>query len=80
MDQQTKMKIADLERRLKLLESALKVDGAGNVSLESRSNVAIKGLNVAVQANVNASVTGTANAELKSSGMTIVQGSLVKLN
>ena len=43
-------------------------------------NVNLDGLNVEAKAKVAASVQGTASAELKSSGMTTVKGSMIMIN
>ena len=71
MDLDTKAKITDLERRLKLLESALQVRG-GNVILKSMGSLEVKGQSVRVAGQ--AAVDVAAGATVK------VTGAMIELN
>ena len=57
------------------------ITGTTGVNVEcSGGDVGIKGLNVAAEAQVKASLKGTAQAELVASGQTVVKGGVVMIN
>ncbi|MCP3100285.1 type VI secretion system tip protein VgrG [Myxococcus sp. K15C18031901] len=56
------------------------VAAGGNLSLEATGNVTVKGVQVAHTASMKFSASGSAQAELTSSGMLTVRGSMVKIN
>jgi len=58
----------------------ISLEATGNVKMKATANASLEGLQVDVKAQTAASVQGQASAELKSSGMLTVQGSLVKIN
>jgi uncharacterized protein involved in type VI secretion and phage assembly len=59
----------------------ISLNAVQDISLSATGgNVNLDGLNVEAKAKVAASVQGTASAELKSSGMTSVKGSMVMIN
>lgn len=75
-----------LEQRIKALEGTLEklmkfiaIDG-DNLSIRSKGNLSIAGLNVHVAADACASVKGAASAELLASGQTTVKGAMVLIN
>jgi uncharacterized protein involved in type VI secretion and phage assembly len=64
---------------------ALEATGNGKLSgaqlaLESKGKSELKGTQVAIQAQAQAEISGNAQVSVKSSGMTQIQGSLVKIN
>ena len=69
-------------------KSDINIKAAKNISLEANSNISLKatanvdvqGLNVSHKANAQFSASGNAGAELKTSAIAIIQGSLVKIN
>ncbi|MDW3645747.1 MAG: phage baseplate assembly protein V [Bacteroidia bacterium] len=69
-------------------KSDIKLKAAGNINLDAKSNISLKananvnvqGLNVSHKANAQFSASGNAGAELKTSAIAIIQGSLVKIN
>jgi Rhs element Vgr protein len=52
----------------------------GNLSMKATSNATCEGVQVELKAQAALSAQGTGSAELKSSGVVTVQGSLVKIN
>lgn len=56
------------------------VDAGGNLKLTAKANATMDGLQVAHTAKGKFSANGTGTAELKSSGILTVQGTLVKIN
>ena len=57
------------------------ISGTTGVNVEcSGGDIGIKGLNVAAEAQVKASLKGTAQAELVASGQTVVKGGVVMIN
>ena len=56
------------------------LDAGGNLTAQAKANHSISGLQVAVNAKTKASVKGSANTEIQSSGIVDIKGSLVKIN
>jgi len=56
------------------------IKATGNLSLQATGNATCKGTQIELKADATLSAQGSASAELKSSGMVTVQGSLVKIN
>jgi len=56
------------------------LDTKGKLNLKAAQDVTLQGLNVKVTAQANAEVSGNAQTSVKSSGITEVKGSLVKIN
>jgi uncharacterized protein involved in type VI secretion and phage assembly len=56
------------------------VEAVGGITLASKADVQVEGLNVACQAQVAISVRGGASAELSATGQTTVQGAMVMIN
>jgi Rhs element Vgr protein len=56
------------------------IDAKGNLKLSSAANATMEGLQVAHTAKTKFSAQGTAQAEIKASGMLTLQGAMVKIN
>jgi phage protein D len=56
------------------------VSATQKCDLSAQGDVSVKGLNAAIQAQVNASVKGNAQASLEASGQTVVKGAMVMIN
>ncbi len=56
------------------------LDAKGNVALKAAANATLEGLQITHTAKTKFSAQGTAQAELKSSAMVVVQGAIVKIN
>jgi uncharacterized protein involved in type VI secretion and phage assembly len=65
------------------IKSGQKVAISGTTGVDiacSGGDVGLKGLNVAAEAQIKASIKGTAQAELVASGQTVVKGGVVMIN
>ena len=58
----------------------INITASGNLTMKATGNATCEVLQVSFKAQTTLSAEGTASAELKSSGMLTVQGSLVKIN
>ena len=58
----------------------ISLDAKGNVNVKAAANASMEGLQVAHKAQTKFSAQGTAQAEVKASGMLTIQGALVKIN
>ena len=58
----------------------ISITPTGNLSMKATQNATCEGLQIELKAQSKFSANGNATAELKSSGMLTVQGSLVKIN
>ncbi|HND20372.1 MAG TPA: type VI secretion system tip protein VgrG [Acidobacteriota bacterium] len=58
----------------------ISLDATGNLSLSAKANATMEGLQVAHKAKAKFSANGTASAEITSSGILTVRGTLVKIN
>ena len=56
------------------------LDTKGKLTMKAAQDVALEGLNVKVTAQASAEVGSNAQTSVKSSGVTEVKGSLVKIN
>ena len=56
------------------------MDATSKISITSKSDVGIDGMNANIQAKVGATVKGNATAELSASGQTTVKGAMVMIN
>ncbi len=61
-------------------KGSLTLDAVGTVSIASKADVSVKGLNVACEAQVALTAKGSASAELSASGQTTVRGAMVMIN
>lgn len=60
--------------------SGITIDTGGDLVLKAAGDVTLDGSNVSATATAQLTATGSAGAELSSSGVTAVQGSLVQIN
>lgn len=58
----------------------ISLQAKSNISIKANANVDLQGLNVKHKANAQFSASGNAGAELKTSAIATIQGSLVKIN
>ncbi len=65
---------------IKLSSSGISIETSGDLSLKAGGDLKIEGMNVEASANANFKGSGSGGAELSSSGVTEVKGSLVKIN
>lgn len=56
------------------------IKSAGNVSIEATQDMKLKGVNYTAEASASYKASGSANAEVSSSGVMVVKGSLVQIN
>ena len=71
----------DSPRDIKLsAKGSISIDAVGALSLSSKADVKITGLNVNATAQVGLLAKGSASAELSASGQTTVKGALVMIN
>jgi len=58
----------------------ISITPTGNLSMKATANASCEGMQIDLKAQTTLSAQGNASAELKSSGMTTVKGSLVQIN
>lgn len=58
----------------------IKISAQGKIEQKATQNMSIEGMNTSLKANASLSLNGQASAALESSGVTKIQGSLVKIN
>jgi uncharacterized protein involved in type VI secretion and phage assembly len=56
------------------------LDATGKLSLKSKQDVTVEGLNITNTADVGFTAKGSASAEISASGQTIVKGAMVMIN
>ena len=56
------------------------LDATGKLSLQSKQDVIVEGLNITSTAKVGFTAKGSASAEISASGQTIVKGAMVMIN
>lgn len=56
------------------------IKSAGNVSIEATQDMKLKGVNYTAEASAQYKASGSANAEVSSSGVMVIKGSLVQIN
>ena len=56
------------------------IEAKGNLTLKAVKDVKIEGLNVQANANAKFTAQGSAGAEVSSSGVAVLKGSLVQIN
>ncbi len=66
--------------RIEMNSDGIEIVSAGTLTCRSTGDVSIEGSNVATKASGNLSAEGSAQAQLSSSGTTVVKGSLVQIN
>ncbi len=94
MDPETKRKIDELEKRLAMLEKALKVEGdkvtvrgsrivvesQSALELTSQGDTTVKGINGDVNADVSLKANGTASMDLTAGGSLTARAALIRRN
>lgn len=60
--------------------SGIVIESAGNIELKATGDVTIEGMNVSLTANAQLKAEGSAGAELSSSAVAVLKGSLVQIN
>lgn len=58
----------------------INIKSAGKITLEASTDLSIKGVNLTAEASASLKASGSANAEVSSSGVLAVKGSLVQIN
>jgi Rhs element Vgr protein len=61
-------------------QGKITIDGTGEVSVSSKADVKVEGLNINNTANAGFAAKGNATAELSASGQTTVKGAMVMIN
>ncbi|MEO1049699.1 MAG: type VI secretion system tip protein VgrG [Bacteroidota bacterium] len=61
-------------------KGTIDIDATGTLTISSKADVSVKGLNVNNTANVGFTAKGNASAELSASGQTTVKGAMVMIN
>jgi hypothetical protein len=57
------------------------IESGKDISLKAKTgNIQLEGINIEHKAKAKFSAEGSANSELKSSGVTVVKGSIVNIN
>lgn len=60
--------------------NGIKLTSNSNIAIETSADVALKGSNVTIEANASLALKGSGEANLESSGNTVVKGALVQIN
>lgn len=69
------------KNKISMTADGISIESAKNIYIKtSGGDVKIEGLNIENKANVKFSAQGSANAELRSSGPTVVKGAIVNIN
>lgn len=58
----------------------INIKSSGKITLEASTDLSIKGVNLTAEASASLKASGSANAEVSSSGVMVVKGSLVQIN
>lgn len=66
--------------KIMLNSDGITLDSAKDLTLKAKGEIKIEGLNVKIDAQGQAEVSGSGSAKLESSGQTVVKGSLVTIN
>ena len=69
------------QNKISMTSDGITIESVKNISIKtSGGDVKVEGLNIENKANVKFSAQGSANAELKSSGPTVIKGAIVNIN
>jgi len=81
-DDKDEISISDQQNnKIKLDASGITLESAKDISFKtSTGNIKLEGVNIDVKASAKSSINGNASAEIKSSGLTVVKGSIVNIN
>ena len=66
--------------KLELNSEGITLESAGDLTIKASGDLKLEGANIEVSASGNLTATGSAGAEVSSSGITTLQGSLVNIN
>ncbi|MFH0783130.1 MAG: type VI secretion system tip protein VgrG [Pseudomonadota bacterium] len=80
-DDQGTITFADeLGNKLALTSDGITIESAGNITIKSSGDLKFSGTNVQLQASGSLKAEGTGGAEIISSAITVVKGSMVQIN
>ena len=80
-EEETKILIEDQNNnKIELSDSGIQMESATDIKIKATGDVKIEGVNVEISASASMKASGSAGAELSSSGSTKVQGSMVQIN
>jgi Rhs element Vgr protein len=81
-DDKDEIKLSDQHRNSILLSAdGIIIESGKDISLKAKTgNIQLEGINIEHKAKAKFSAEGSANSELKSSGVTVVKGSIVNIN
>ena len=80
-DKDGKIEIGDANGNQIVMDNqGIVIKSAGKMSLETTSDMALKGVNLTSEASASYKASGNANAEVSSSGIMVVKGALVQIN
>jgi len=69
------------QNKISMTSDGITIESVKNISIKtSGGDIKMEGLNIENKANVKFSAQGSANAELQSSGPTVVKGAIVNIN
>ena len=66
--------------KIEMSGDGIKMESPADISIKATGDVKIEGVNVEISASASMKASGSAGAELSSSGSTKVQGSMVQIN
>ena len=80
-DKDGKIEIVDSNGNQIVMDNqGIAIKSAGKIAIEATSDVNLKGVNMTSEASASYKASGNANAEVSSSGIMVVKGSLVQIN
>lgn len=80
-DKDGKFEIGDANGNQIVMDNqGIVIKSAGKISIEATSDMNLKGVNMSAEASASYKASGNANAEVSSSGITTMKGSLVQIN
>lgn len=66
--------------KVQMNSDGITLQSGGNLTLNAKGDVNIKGTNIKNSAKTKLKATGNSGAELSTSGMAVVKGSIVQIN
>ena len=80
-DKDGKLEIVDSNGNQIVMDNqGITIKSAGKIAIEATSDMNLKGVNMTSEASASYKASGSANAEVSSSGIMVVKGSLVQIN
>ncbi len=80
-DENKKVTITDMhQNRIEMSDQGITVESAKDLKLKARQNIDIEGLDISSKANGKFAAEGNAGAEVKTSAIAVLKGSLVQIN